>query len=178
MAKRVYELAKELGLKSKEVLAKAGELKLGLSSNFSSVSPEDEDKLKKALGKSPRQTPPKTAARERIEETEEEEEQEEEEVIRREQKIRRLKRPREESETEAPSRPRRKRILPTKLRQRRPQRVSAKRPTPTLPPKQRKVTLKSPLTVKDLSQGLGIKANLIISKLMQKGIMVTINEAV
>ena len=172
MAKRVYELAKELGLKSKEVLVKAEELDLGLTSNFSAVSPEAEDRLKKALGKSLAQPPSRPPAVKAVEEEEEEEE------VPRVQKIRRMKPSRDEPETEAPPRPRRKRIRPIKLGRRQPQRFRPKRPTPAVAPKERKITLKSPVTVKELSYGLGIKANLIISKLMQKGVMVTINEPV
>jgi len=171
MAKRVYQLAKELGLEGKEVLAKAQELGLGLTSNFNAVSPEAEGMLRKALGKSLRQPPSKTPAIKTIEE-------EKEEAAAPVQKIRPPKRPQGRLETAAPPRPGRKRIRPIRLRQRRPRKIPSKRPTPTLPPKERKISLHSPVTVKDLSKGLGIKANLIIAKLMQKGAMVTINELV
>jgi len=171
MAKRVYQLAKELGLEGKEVLAKAQELGLGLTSNFNAVSPEAEGMLRKALGKSLRQPPSKTPAIKTIEE-------EKKEAAAPVQKIRPPKRPQGRLETAAPPRPSRKRIRPIRLRQRRPRKVLSKRPTPTLPPKERKISLHSPVTVKDLSKGLGIKANLIIAKLMQKGAMVTINELV
>lgn len=169
MAKRVYQLAKELGLEGKELLAKAQELGLGLTSNFNTVSPEAEGVLRKALGKSLRQPPSKTPAIKTIEE-------EKEETAAPVQKIRRPKRPKGELETAAPPRPSRKRIRPIRLRQRRPRKIPSKRPTPTLPPKERKISLHSPVTVKELSKGLGIKVNLIIAKLMQKGAMVTINE--
>ena len=171
MAKRVYELAKELGLKSKEVLAKAQELSLGLTGNFSAVSPEQEGKLKKALGKSLRQPPPKAPAIRSIEE-------EEGEAAARVEKIRRLKRPRRPGARPPQAGLGRKRIRPTRLRYRKSRTVPLKRPTRTLPPKERKISLESPVTVKRLSKGLGIKANLIIAKLMQRGIMTTINEPV
>ena len=170
MAKRVYELAKELGLKSKEVLTKAQELSLGLTSNFSAVSPKEEGMLKKALDKSLRQPPSKAPAIKTVEEKEKK-------AAAGVQKIRRLKRPRDLA-TKAPPRLGRKRIRPIRLRHRQPRRVPLGRPTPTLPPKERKISLESPVTIKDLSKGLGIKANLIIAKLMQKGVMVTINEPV
>lgn len=58
MAKKVFELAKEMGLKSRELIEKAATFDIHIKSHMSALSDSDIDKIKKNLGKS---TPSKIA---------------------------------------------------------------------------------------------------------------------
>ena len=53
MGMRVFELAKVLGLKSKDVIHKARELGMEISSHMNSMSEEQEAALRRALGSAP-----------------------------------------------------------------------------------------------------------------------------
>ncbi len=56
--------------------------------------------------------------------------------------------------------------------------VQPPKPRPNIPaPSERKLEVKVPISIKDFSQETGIKVNLILSKMMEQGVMATINHA-
>ncbi len=50
MSKKIHELAKELGMKSRDVVEKAQEIGLSVKTHSSAISPDDEKKLRAAIG--------------------------------------------------------------------------------------------------------------------------------
>lgn len=192
---RVYELAKELGLSSKELLAKAEELGIKIKSSVSSLDENTILKLKASFREF--KSPPATVSSKNFVLTQEVQEKDVKTMGSLLDKVKekeiRVIRPIELEQVTRTS----------EIKEKRPPRFSSKpvaAPFKKITPQQtiekakpisqistdliakkkvteeRKIILTPPVTVKKLSEKLGIKANLIIKKLMDHRIMKGIND--
>jgi len=213
---RVYELARELGVKNDEALAKCKDLGLRQTNRLAGLSDEEADRLRKAFaGKGSgvkKVAPPKTkrprkavADKTPVDKAEADKapvrghkarkkgaakktaSDEPAESARKGRATATHRRERVASPTvepdDVPATPQASlsRYIPPSLTPRYPRRPSRRmkgrrprRPVST-GPKRTKFTIQAPISIKDFSATIGIKANAIILKLMQQGAMVSIN---
>jgi len=212
---RAYELARELGITSKELLAKAKDLGIPISNQLQGVADEQVARLRGALSVKPGKAapapvvekpaaPPKRPPRKPPEKGKLEEkpgrpeaapvETEKEKAAKRKpgRKAKTAQKP-EGEQTEGRTRRRRHRTIgrvgakpeagakvetptkttvPTVTRRLRP-RARVRRSVSA--PRKKPVSITFPVTVKEFSNKAGVKANLIIAKLMQQGVAKTMN---
>jgi len=212
---RVYQLAKELKLQSKEILEACKRLEISVKNHMSSLSQKEVERVRAALSPPPgppaagpvkkrpsrkkkpvkkalpevkkkgAAEPKKGAEKKTLEKVVIEEEahvvRPQTPVVLAEKERRPSYEPGEKPEKAAKPKKRfvakaAEKPAPAGVRRRRRLR-KVKRPKPVLE-KPTSVSLQLPVTVKELSSKLGIKANFLIKHFMQKGILATINQSI
>ncbi len=179
---RIYELARELGIPSKELVKRCQAEGLSVSGHMNALEDEQVELMRKVF----KVVEPKKAPRARRAPARKRDVKKPaakkpsvlkpavKKVVPRQPSAAKLEAPAAPALRKPKTRPRRRgaRILG---------RISLKptipfvKPRP-VPAKRDRVVLEPPITVRSLSAGLGVKANLIIKKLMEQDKMVTINE--
>ncbi|MDD2432100.1 MAG: translation initiation factor IF-2 [Clostridia bacterium] len=170
--KRVYELAREMEMTSKELLAKFRELELDVKNHMSTIpiteverikkmvlnldKAETKSKTKKPVVKQTKQVKPKVASKQKTAgRSSKDKDYKREEGQKKRKKV-------QSTGQKKTSRSKKKR-----------QRTPKKKPTPV---KVKEIMLEGPLTVQEFAHLLNKKAGEIIKKLMSMGVMATINQ--
>jgi len=153
MSMRVHQLAKELGVTSKELIDKLHSLKIEVKGNMSALDDDtaflvkEELKPKKAKPKAKEKAPKKIKEPEKIKEHEE------------------AKRPEAKVEEKKPE---------AKVEEKKPEEIKEE-PKPAPEPKVLKIDF--PIVIKDIAIKLGVRPAELLKKLLDRKVLVTINQA-